>query len=367
MSHGLSSFERRAGAISRIISRVALGSFVAVPVLVALGCAGDAAVAPPPATNVDSLYWALTLDHRAVTLSPVAPYDTIRLTATPRNAHGEPLSGLPAPTFTSLDLDRAQVSADGLVHVIGAGTGVPVVATLVVGNVRHADTAMINVTSTATPPVLASLSIHPDAHDTAAAAAQSNQGLPAQARGADSAQINGLSIYYESLDRTVATIDRSTGFFQPTRPGHVTVIATATAYGVTKADTLPVTVGYPVNIVINVKPQKDVSGHTVNGFAPSDITVGVGAVLLFFNNTGVATDITFDDPTNVAQDDRDCAYVPWFCGTGSIAAWAKDSSDPTGLSASRARRFPVPGTYTYHSTIFGTTGRIVVVDPRTLP
>lgn len=364
MAHSLSSIERRA----RVVARAVLCCLVAVPPLVALGCAGDAAVAPPPATNVDSLYWALTLDHRAVTLSTVAPYDTIRLTATPRNAHGEPLSGLPAPAFTSLDLDRAQVSADGLVHVIRTGTNVPVVATLVVGNVRHADTVLINVTGTATPPVLTSFSIHPDAHDTAAAAAGEYQGLSARARGADSAQITGLAVYYESLDRTVATIDRSTGLFQPTRPGHVTVIATATAYGVTKADTLPFTVGYPVGgIIINVQAQKDASGHPVNGFVPSDITVGVGAILLFFNNTGVATDLTFDDPTNIAQDDRDCAFLPWFCGTGSIAAWAKDSSDPTGLSAARARRFPVPGTYPYHSTIFGTTGRIVVVDPRTLP
>ena len=364
MSHSLSSIERRA----LVLCRAVLGCLAAAPVLAALACAGDTAVAPPPATKVDSLYWALTLDHRAATLSTVAPYDTIRLTAMPRNVYGDPLSGLPAPTFTSLDLDRAQVSADGLVHVIRPGTGVPIVATLVVGNVRHADTALINVTSTTTPPMLASLTIHPDANDTATAAAGEYQGLPAQARGADDAPISGLSVYYESLDRTVATIDRSTGLFQPTRPGHVTVIATATAYGVTRADTLPVTVGYPVGgIVINVQPQKDASGHMVNGFVPSDITVGVGAILLFFNPTPDATDLTFDDPTNVAQDDRDCAYVPWFCGAGSIDAWAKDPNDPTGLSAGRARRFPVPGIYTYHSTIFGTTGRIVVVDPRTLP
>lgn len=364
MSHSPSSIDQRA----RMLCRAVLGCLAVTPVLAALGCAGDTAVAPPPATNVDSLYWTLALDHRAVTLSTVAPYDTIRLTATPRNVYGDPLSGLPAPTFTSLDLDRAQVSADGLVHVIRPGTGVPIVATLVVGNVRHADTTLINVTSTTTPPVLASLSIHPDANDTAAAAAGEDRNLTARPQGEDYTPIPGLSVYYESLDRTVAIIDRSTGLFRPSRPGHVTVIATATAYGVTRADTLPVTVGYPVNgLVINVKPRKDASGHTVNGFVPSDLTVGVGAIILFLNTTADPTDLTFDDPTNVAQDDRDCAALPWFCGTGSIEAWAKDPADQWGLSAVRARSFPVPGTYTYHSTIFGTSGRIVVVDPRTLP
>src|SRR5690242_15951235 len=51
-----------------------------------LGLAGcgsdrvDTQINPNPST----LYWALTLDQHAITLSTVSPYDTVRLTAIPR-------------------------------------------------------------------------------------------------------------------------------------------------------------------------------------------------------------------------------------------------------------------------------------------
>lgn len=358
------SIRRRA----RAIVHAGLGVAVLVPMLGALGCAGDATVAPPPVTDPQHMYWSLTLDHRAVTMSTVAPYDTIQLTATPRNVEGTPLTGLPAATFTSLDLDRIQVTADGLVQAIGTGTAIPVVATMTVGNLKHADTVLINVTDAAPPPVLARFSIHPDTTDTVTTPTGQWTSLPAVALAADSTPIDGLAVDYASLDPTVAAIDRTSGTFLPVRPGHTAIVATATAYGVTKADTLPVTVGYPVAaLIINVTPRHLASGQTVNGFDPADLTVGTGAIIFFFNSTPDSTDITFDDPSNVAQDDRDCAFLPVLCGAGSIAAFAKDPNDDVGFSAVRARSFPVAGTYTYHSTIFGTTGRIVVVDPRTLP
>jgi hypothetical protein len=62
-----------------------------------------------------------------------------------------------------------------------------------------------------------------------------------------------------------------------------------------------------------------------------------------------------------------CGFLPALCGSGNISAWARDTSDASGISAIRTRRFPVPGTYTYHSTIFGTTGKIIVVDDNALP
>lgn len=338
-------------------------------VLAAMGCASDVAIAPPPVTDVSQTYWALTLDHHAVTLSTVAPYDTIRLTATPRAYDGTPLTGLPAPSFTSLDLDRAIVSADGLVRVLKTGTKVPVVATLAVGNLRHADTVLINITSVATPPVLASLSIHPMAGDSAKTSATEYKTITARAKTPDSTAISGLAVYYTSLDPLVATIDRTTGFVRPARPGHVRFVATATAYGITKADTLPFVVGYPTSgIIIQVTPQRNANGEVVNGFDPAEITVGPGTIVLFSNQTTTPTDVTFDDPTNVAQDDRDCALLASLCGTGNIDAWARDPNELGGISVLRARRFPVPGTYTYHSTIFGTTAKIVVAnEPADIP
>jgi hypothetical protein len=360
-------------SFSSMIPRVcpARACATAAAVLLALGCTGDVAVAPPPSTDASRMYWALTLDYHAVTLSTVAPYDTIRLTATPRTVDGTALTDLPAPTWTSLDLDRAYVSPDGLVRVLGVGSDIPVVATLTVGNLRHADTVLINVTDAASPPVLATFSIQPDTTvgESALMALSEYKVLTARATASDSTPIFGLAVYYTSLDKNVATVERGTGFVRPVRPGHARLTATATAYGVTKSDTLDLVVGYPTGgIIIQVVPRKNAGGQMVNGFDPDSITVGPDAILLFQNSTDAPTDITFDDPTDVAQADIYCGFLPYFCGTGNIDAWARDPADETGLSAVRARRFPVPGTYTYHSTLFGTTGTIVVVnEPDDIP
>jgi plastocyanin len=355
----------------RVSRRSARGCVAAVLALLVLGCAEDAAVAPSPRIDDPNMYWALTLDHRGVTLSTVPPYDTIRLTATPRTMDGAPIADMPAPTFTSLDLDRAIVSADGLVRALKTGTRIPIVATLTIGNLRHADTAFLNVTSTATPPVLATLSIHPDSADSAKVSRNSLRLIIAKARTADDSSITGLSVYYASLDPTVATMDRATGRLSPLRPGRVKVVASATAYGVMKTDTVLYTIGYPVSLFIYVTPQTTPDGRTINGFVPSHVELGPGAIVRFFNTTGVATDVTFDDPTNIASVATYCGApftttAPWLCASGNIDAFGDDGA--SGFATWRVRAFPVPGTYTFHSTLFGTTGTIVVVnEPDDIP
>jgi hypothetical protein len=342
--------------------------FLSITIALALivsGCATDAVVESAPRVNDTQMYWALTLDYHAVTLSTVAPYDTIRLTATPRTFEGTALTDLPAPTYTSLDLDRATVDPDGLVHVLQPGLNIPVMASLATGNLRHADTAFFNVTSLSAPPVLATFSIHPIPPDSAKTA--ESKSIVALAGTADDTEITGLAVYYTSLDPSFATIGRSTGFLQPVQPGHVTLTATATAYGVTKTDTVRYTLGYPLTQLLTVIPQKNASGQTVNGFSPPLLQLGPGGSVLIINETTTPTDLTFDDPTNVAQNDLYCGFLPALCGSGNISAWARDTSDASGISAIRTRRFPVPGTYTYHSTIFGTTGKIIVVDDNALP
>ena len=362
MPRCLSSPTRRALALPPRWS----GCVVAMVALAVAGCVADAAYAPPPVTDPTRLFWSLTLDHRAVTLSTVAPYDTIRLTATPRTVGGEPLTGLSTPTFTSSDLDRIRVDANGLVHAIGSGSQIEVVATLSAGNNRHADTVLINVTDTSTPPVLAAFTIHPDSTDSAKIALIDSKSVAARAFDAAGTPITGLSVYYAVSDPTTATIDRATGLLIGIRPGHLKVFATATAYGITKADTLPFTIGYPVIGLIGIMPQQDSVGQIIDVFNPTRVVVGPGAVVEFYNTTALATDVTFDDPTNVAQDDQDCASFPWMCGTGNIAPFGQLPNDSTGYSVIRARRFPVPGTYTFHSTIFHTTGAIVVVNDHNL-
>ena len=350
----------RAGVLS-------FGSWViaACVALTAAACGGDPAITPPPESDPTTLYWQLTLNVHAATLSTVAPNDTVRMIATPRTISGSPITDLPSPTYTSLDLDRAQVDSTGLVHVIGTGDGIQVVASLKQGNIRHADTLVLNVTDEADPPMPASFTIHPDIGDSAKVAAASSVTLIPRVAQADGTPISDVAVYFTTSDATIATIDRSTGFLIPVRPGSVTVYATTVTYGVTKADTLPYTIGHPIVLAMEIDPVQQANGQIVGAFTPSNVEMGPGAKIYFGNPNAPPTDVTFDDPTNVAQDDADCAFIESLCGSGNIPAWARDPNDDSGLSGLRARRFPVPGTYHFHSTIFGTSGTIVIDDEHT--
>ena len=328
-------------------------------------CGGDPEVTPPPQNNPETMYWQLTLNVRAATMSTVSPYDTLQLVATPRTVHDTPITDLARPTYTSLDLDRVQVDSSGLVHVIGSGDGVFVVASLEDHNVLHADTLVLNITDETSPPTMAAFTIHPDVGDSAKTGSTINVTVIPRAYTADDTPILGISTYFSSSDLTIATIDRSTGFLSPNQPGHLDVYATTTTYGVTKVDTLPFTIGHPTQAIIDIPPQVQSNGQTISVFSPDSVELGPGARVLFGNELGPAADVTFDDPTNVAQDDYYCSLAPTLCGSGNIPAWTFDPTDPSGLSAIRVRLFPVPGIYTFHSELFGSTGVIVIADEST--
>jgi plastocyanin len=343
--------------------------------LAASGCSGDVAVAPPPATDVGQLFWSLTLDPHAVTISTAAPFDTMKIVATPRTIDGEPLSGLPTPIFTSGDLERVQVSAEGVVQAIAPGNEIKVVATLAQGNLVHADTVLVTVTSSANPPVLDSLSFGLSATDSAKVALPASKLLTVTAWDTSAVAIVGLPIHYTSSDPTTATIRMigTRAMVQPVRPGPVAIIATTTAYGITKADTLPFTIGQPLSGNIAIVQQLDASGKMRNVFAPERIVVGTGSDITWYNETGIATDVTFDDPADIVAREFYCRRFytdkePALCADGNIEAFgmpAVINGVPDTLAAyhnKRARHFPVPGTYTFQSVSSGATGTIVVVD-----
>jgi hypothetical protein len=343
---------------------VAGGAVVAV-----CACATRDAVVGPPPTTGSGQYWALTLNHRAVTMSIAAPYDTMRLIAMPRDAAGNAISGFPTPSFTSSDLKSLQVDSVGVVHALATGDGILVIASLSSGTLTLADTAIVNITNVAPPPVLTVFSIQPNSGDSAEAAVDAGgASLPLRALDASGAPVDGLSVYYTTSNPRVATIDRSTGFISGVYPGRVTFTATTTAYGITASDTLPFIIGWPVVANFQAVPQT-VGGRPVLGFSPGRLTMGPGATVFFDNATTTKIDVTFDNPAPVDSSPTWCAIggfisAPWLCGTGNIAPFASDST--INASGIRVRTFPVPGTYPFHSTLFGTTGEIVVVDWRTL-
>src|SRR5881394_3956609 len=142
----------------RAVERRRSPSFLGV--LALLGLAGGLAscsdiepVAPheEPITDPTQLYMRLTLDHPAVNLSTEEGYKALQLRAIPREALGNPMTGLPAPMFKSRDTTKVRVTADGLLTAEATATGVEVIATLTAGPITHADTARVQVTDLATP------------------------------------------------------------------------------------------------------------------------------------------------------------------------------------------------------------------------
>jgi plastocyanin len=113
---------------------------------------------------------------------------------------------------------------------------------------------------------------------------------------------------------------------------------------VTKADTVDFTIGLPLAATIALD-----SGNVALG----SVTIATGGTIQWMNRTGQPADLTFDDPSNVTEDPA-C-----LCGAGDVPPFG--STDPNDFAANRvSRRFPVPGTYTYHSSAVQGNGTVVV-------
>lgn len=338
-------------------SRIGLAACAALT----LACASDVSAPQPPDGN--QLYWALTLDHHAVALSTVAPWDTIRLVATPRNADGAVLTGLPAPTFRASDTGSVRVSPDGLVTALEAGSDVRVVASLTAEGITLEDTTVVAVTTDAAPPTPLTYAIQLPAGDSAALPVASvflglgTKLLGIAATDGTGAPVAGLPAYFTSSDPTIATIDRSAGLVTAIRPGQVTIHAATTAYGAPMRDSLVLIVTPPTSVLAFVLARTPVGSTTpVSYFDPGTVRLATGGEIFWINQSGQAVDIVFDDPSQVGE----APDLPDGSGGGNIPDLPGDSTAQANGRIFAGRSFPVPGTYSYHSERYGTTGKIVV-------
>jgi hypothetical protein len=330
--------------------------------LTMLNCGGEQSVTSP-GTDGSTLFWSLTLDQHAVNLSTVAPYDTAHVVATPRTSDGSVYPNASTVRFVSSDLEHVQVSEDGELHAIAPGVGIPVVATMSVGNLTHSDTVMVDVVSDSVPPVLESFSIHPIPPDSAVWGANALENLTfvgtrlVVAHDDAGNTLSGFSIYFHSSDSTIATIDRSTGELSGKRPGQVTIVASTLAFGVARADTIPFTITMPAFMAVIIAPPAGTTGPNLVT-APSIATIAAGGTILFWDLSLSQINISFPDPSVIGEDQLVC-----FCGSGNIDTYGADTVDID--NDFRARSFPVAGTYVY--TVGGgpnaLTGTIIVEPP----
>ena len=347
-----------------------------------------------PITDPRELFASVTLEHRAINLSTAAPYDTFRLVPVPRNALGEPIAGLPAPTFESSDTTRVWVTPDGLLQARRATDferPVYIVAKVVAeNNIAHVDTALVHVTANPNPPRIQSLRISPDPSRTMDVEIPSEglfyygmlylaSGMPLQEVLSmmeprlvpqfldESGRPVMTGSAYMAVDFRSSNPDalgvRSSGYMNPFRIETVRVTARAVVYGVEVSDSVDVRVVYPTHIGIAITEDE----HGNLSLKPKEVTVSPNARVLWINASGSPVDIVFDRPDDVVDDPELCNRMGGdFCGRGDIPAFTggpEDMLDPSRmLNAMRLRRFPEPGVYTYRSTLTGLTGRLVVKD-----
>jgi hypothetical protein len=350
-----------------------------VTAMVLAGCGSLEPVSPySPTTDPAALFMALTLDHKAINLAVVEAYKELQITATPRDANGAAISGLPAPTFRSSDTTRVWVTPDGLLQARKSGKNIKVIAELVAdGNIRHADTATVNVTASTTLPVLDRLSIESLGGTTEwpllptqsiegqILFAYSNRtfqpGLTVKALDATGGLIPGLALEYESLDPEIATVNPTTGSVKTYELGEVRVVVRTTAYGVSKADTMAVTVTLPVIHGVLIQPGADNGAPTVD---PKGVVVRPGGYVFWVNRTADSVSVVFDDPASAEQIEDICAGIggayPAHCGSGNIPPFM--SKTGSFFEKTRGRQFAEPGTYTFRIEPLGVTGRVIVSE-----
>ncbi|MFL5386624.1 MAG: Ig-like domain-containing protein [Longimicrobiaceae bacterium] len=294
-------------------------SIAALAVLAACGGGGAATTPTPPAA--ESSFQELALSPASGTVDVGG---TFQLTATPRDAIGNEMSGLPAPAFTSSDPSRATVDASGMVRGVAAGA-VVIRAVLTHGGVTDSASASLTVN----PPPAAGFAVLGLSPDAGAVPVGSTLQLQAWARDAAGASLAIPTPSFATSDATRATVSAS-GVITGVAAGAATITATLTHGGVTRTATSVVTVTEVVPATATVRGSKA-------GFSPLSATVAAGGTVTW----------TMD-----GEEEHDVVWEGAAPAGGNIPRMDK------GTSASRT--FAGAGTYSYHCSRHGEPGTVVV-------
>jgi hypothetical protein len=340
-----------------------------------LGCGSDTTL--PVAPVAAKQYWQLVLDHHAITLALTPPYNQFRLMATPLTVTGAPLTTEAKVRFTSSDTS-VQVDSTGLLTAHSVRTGVAVIATLTVGGLDGltlADTAWVNVNAVTAVPVFATLTVHSPGDSARIAYISSGPASQLDIRilDSDDKDIPGARHYISSMDSRIVSSGEtgpsvSNGQISGIALGTTKLVVEATVYGISKSDTLSMTVGQPSFGTVAL----DSISTTLAAFSPA-ITIGPGGVVEFVNRTGISVDILFDDSTAVLGTTAvEIDYLKYFfcvfnavCPTETMAGNIHALQTADTLFTHRVgidfRKFPAVGTYTFHTIPFNAIGKIFVV------
>jgi hypothetical protein len=203
-----------------------------------------------------------------------------------------------------------------------------------------------------------------------------NQSVTPHALDPSDAEITGLQLEYLSLDPAIAQVSRWGGGVTLLRAGQVRIVVRTNAYGTLKADTATFTITPPAGQDVKIQAAQTLTGPGPLSFFPTEVKIRTFGVVVWNTVQGEAIDVTFDEPAKVTvAPSAVCVVIAQFsflgyfttetpmCGTGNVLVPGLPTQEnglPIGAFA--IRQFTESGTYTYHSTRTGATGRIIVSD-----
>ena len=222
---------------------------------------------------------------------------TVQLTATPRDASGNPLSGR-AVTWSSSDTTVATVSRTGFVTAKGAGT-----ATITATSEGKSGTATITVTSAPVP--VASVTVTPSS---ASVPVGQTVQLSATPKDANGSPLSGRVVTWASDDTTIARVSgsglvtgRGAGSATITatsegKSGTATITVTSVPVPVASVTVTPSSASVPVGQTVQLSATpKDANGSPLSGrgvtWASDDTTIArvSGSGLVTGRGAGSAT------------------------------------------------------------------------------
>ena len=296
-----------------------------------LGCYMD-----EPTNPVDSTVYAVVLQPDNLNI-PVGGTHTVTVRAV--DGRYVPLPTFGAPAFASTDTTRVSVNQAGVVTGVATGNA-SVIATVNTEGVTKADTIAVRV-SAAGATALGSLTLSAAAITIGGNCQRPLAPVIRDAAGATiTPSSSGLTApFYVSRDPAVATVS-SAGTVTGARAGTTYIVGTLTSGGVTKTDSVRVTVGGIPPATVSLSEA---------GATPNAVAIPAGCLVSFRNAGTKATDVTFvsSTPTN----------------TGGTAPALPSNISSLAVGATQAVRFvyatsggnPVTGTVTFRSNAFTTT------------
>jgi plastocyanin len=361
--------------------RYLLRTFSGVMVTALVACSDTT---DPISMNLADQLWSIRIEPKVITMSTVAPYDTITLRTIAINGLGDTITEGLKVEYSPVSDTSMRISADGVLKVrmpTGA-QGTRIVTRVKYKNVTRTDTALVVVTTNAVPPYPLDTIIL-DAIDgftgepTQAILSINTSSLSGTVYIVSRVLSNGMPVAsvplsYVSSDESILLVDLWTGRPTPKMAGRARILASTTWYGKPYRTALDVYVVGPMSGEFHIQERIPRGSDTaVFVVTPGSIEVEPGAVVSWVNGSSRPVEIVFDDPASAREltgpgaqlTEFLCLITGLMCHVGKTSGNfllpPMDPNNPNDDSVMDMRAFPDPGTY-HFQVVPGGKGTIIV-------